>query len=540
MSDDLQTADAAGEADRKAAYQEAAVELAKGIALGAVPFLGQAIDAYDTVESSIVLYNTESADGKEDAKFDLLMAVIGWIPGPGGGLKKSLRIVNRDPQRFAPVLFDLLRFVLQECGIKTSPEELLEQIFDASKLRAELDDIISGVKGSSTFQSLPNWTQSAVVTVLATARDNMPEMIGLVERRLLKWKGMQRNSSAMASGTGKPSSTKKPAGKDATVATKGKNGASSTHTNNIDASNVGTKVLSDISNEGLGISGEHIADYICATTFGWGLEWDGHDKGVDGKWLNGDPNSIKFGKLSRGGNPKKWHSLYKLSDGANGTGIDAVWRADPKKNNDGKRYAIVEAKASRDEDAPKFMREGKSRKHSIVSKLGVSGSVEAADLLEPTDEKATPAETEKKKPAGKHRTPSAKKKDKAAKPQGKREPKKEEKADVEKTSEKVGSPLLVQMSREWIRANIGKAVPDDSKLKVLSSYSRHLFYAPMYDLIKGPREHVKALLDETGPETHAEHAAIHYNEAEVKAAVNKRKASLRNKHGALKTLVKEV
>jgi len=43
-----------------------------------------------------------------------------------------------------------------ECGLKTSPEELLKQIFDAGKLRGELDDIITGVKGSSTFQGLPN------------------------------------------------------------------------------------------------------------------------------------------------------------------------------------------------------------------------------------------------------------------------------------------------------------------------------------------------------------------------------------------------
>jgi hypothetical protein len=36
--------------------------------------------------------------------------------------------------------------------------------------------------------------------------------------------------------------------------------------------------------------------------------------------------------------------LYKLTDGANGTGIDSVWRAEG--HNDGKPYAIVEAKAS--------------------------------------------------------------------------------------------------------------------------------------------------------------------------------------------------
>ena len=177
-----------GGEDRSDAYQEAAVELAKGIALGAVPFLGQAIDAYDTIESSIVLYNSESTSGKEDAQFDLLMAIIGWIPGPGDGLKKSMRIVNKDPERYAPVLFDLLRFVLQECGIKTSPEELLKQVFDAGKLRGELEDIITGVKGSSTFQGLPNWAKISVVTVLAASRDNMPAIVGVVEKRLVKWK----------------------------------------------------------------------------------------------------------------------------------------------------------------------------------------------------------------------------------------------------------------------------------------------------------------------------------------------------------------
>ncbi|RMT29141.1 hypothetical protein ALP49_01585, partial [Pseudomonas syringae pv. solidagae] len=78
------------------------------------------------------------------------MAIIGWIPGPGDGLKKSLRIVNKDPERYAPVLFDLLRFVLQECGIRTSPEALLEQVFNAGKLTADVDEIITGVKGSST------------------------------------------------------------------------------------------------------------------------------------------------------------------------------------------------------------------------------------------------------------------------------------------------------------------------------------------------------------------------------------------------------
>ncbi|WP_230202262.1 hypothetical protein [Pseudomonas syringae] len=202
-------------------------------------------------------------------------AAIGWIPGPGDGLKKSLRIVNKDPERYAPVLFDLLRFVLQECGIKTSPEELLKQVFNAGKLTADVDQIITGVKGSSTFQSLPNWAKTSVVTVLAASRDNMPAIVGIIEKRLVKWKGMQRNSSAASSGSNHPKRAEKPGNKDAAVAAQGKEGASNTHSNQVEASRIGLQSPSSILNEGLGVSGEHIADYICAFEFGWGKDWDG-------------------------------------------------------------------------------------------------------------------------------------------------------------------------------------------------------------------------------------------------------------------------
>ncbi|VVP66472.1 hypothetical protein [Pseudomonas fluorescens] len=511
-----------GGEDRSAAYQEAAVELAKGIALGAVPFLGQAIDAYDTIESSIVLYNAESTDGKEDAQFDLLMAVIGWVPGPGDGLKKSLRIVNKDPQRYAPVLFDLLRFVLQECGIKTSPEELLKQIFDAGKLRAELDDIITGVKGSSTFQSLPNWAKTSVVTVLAASRDNMPAMVGIVEKRLLKWKGMQRNSSAASSGSSHPKRAEKPANKDSSVAAKGTDAASATHNNRVDANPVGMRAPAVLLNEGLGVSGEHIADYICAVEFGWGKDWDGHDKGVDGKWLEGLPSASKKGKLSKGGNPKAKHVLYKLTDGANGTGIDAVWRADPA-NNQGKKFAIVEAKASRDEDGPKFMRKpNNTRTPGISSKLGVTGITDPSTLLEPPDP-VEPGETTGKKKS---------KREKAKQPVSASDKKK-------KTAAKDRKEIIVQMSKEWIQKNIVDAVSERLADHVTASYSRHLFYAPLYHPKQGPKEHSEARLKNTTEDTHRNHSAFHYNETEVKSFVNKRKKSLAAKHGAQPSLTLE-
>ncbi|PIF53416.1 hypothetical protein CLU80_5931 [Pseudomonas sp. 29] len=507
-----------GGEDRSAAYQEAAVELAKGIALGAVPFLGQAIDAYDTIESAIVLYNAESTDGKEDAQFDLLMAVIGWIPGPGDGLKKSLRIVNKDPQRYAPVLFDLLRFVLQECGIKTSPEELLKQIFNAGKLRGELDEIITGVKGSSTFQSLPNWAKTSVVTVLASSRDNMPAMVGIVEKRLVKWKGMQRNSSAAGSGSSHPKRAEKPANKDSSVAAKGTDGASGTHSNQVEASKMGLQAPSSILNEGLGVSGEHIADYICAVEFGWGKDWDGHDKGADGKWLEGVPSGSKMGKLSAGGSPKAKHVLYKLSDGANGTGIDAVWRANPA-NNGGEKFAIVEAKASRDEDAPKFMRKpNNTRKPGISSKLGVSGLSDPSALLEPIEAEQSATTGTKTRSA---RTGRA-----AAKP-----------SKTSETNPNKDKQILVQMSTQWILRNLSKAIAGRSLLgQVEASYSRHLFYSPLYHPSSSPKNHAEARLNNSSETEHTDHKAFHYGEAEVKSFVNKRKKSLAKKHGALDTL----
>ncbi|WP_122744974.1 hypothetical protein [Pseudomonas viridiflava] len=511
-----------GGEDRSDAYQEAAVELAKGIALGAVPFLGQAIDAYDTIESSIVLYNSESTSGKEDAQFDLLMAIIGWIPGPGDGLKKSMRIVNKDPERYAPVLFDLLRFVLQECGIKTSPEELLKQVFDAGKLRGELDDIITGVKGSSTFQGLPNWAKTSVVTVLAASRDNMPAIVGVVEKRLVKWKGMQRNSSAASSGSSHPKRVEKPASKDTTVAAKGKENASGTHSNQVEASRVGLQAPSSILNEGLGVSGEHIADYICAVEFGWGKDWDGHDKGSDGKWLEGLPSGSKMGKLSAGGSPKGKHVLYKLTDGANGTGIDAVWRADPA-NNGGKKFAIVEAKASKDEDAPKFMRKlNNTRKPGVASKLGVSGLADPSELIEPLEQADTPVIN------GNGKTVSS----------GKRSG---NFTRHEEASTKRRRLLMVQMSREWIRRNIDKAVSGRSlTAQIIGSYSRHLFYAPLYHTSMSPKKHASAQLNGLDETAHQNHSAFHYSDHEVKGFVNKRKRSLTKKYGALSSLEIEV
>ncbi|QXH49167.1 hypothetical protein KSS94_14510 [Pseudomonas fakonensis] len=522
---------AEGSADRTAAYQDAALEIGKGIALGAVPFLGQAIDAYDTIESCITLYNAETPGAKEEAQFDLVMALVGWIPGPGDGVKKSLRLINKDPERFAPVLFDVLRFVLSECGIKTSPEALLAEVFDSSALAAEIDEVIAGVKDSSAYDALPRWMQSTITTVLAEARDSMPSLVGIVERRVMKWTKMQRNSSAMASGTSRKASTAKPGDQKGDSA-HGTNDGDATKQNSSTKQALGDRAYDGLTNEMLGVSGEHIADYICAYKFGWGKDWDGHDKGGDGKWLDGEPSATKPGKLSQGGNPKQAHILYKLTDGANGTGIDAVWRATGE-HNQGKKYAIVEAKASRDEDGPKFARNKFSkRKPSINSKLGLSGEGGAFDLIEPVledDESAASESTGKKRRKVKKKKP----RDNSSE-QNKPEVKGEAGAQ-----RKLAKDLMVQMSKEWISANLSRSVGAALASSVKRSYSRHLFFSPIYHLSESPAEHALSLKEGKADSHHDKHDAYHYDEDDVKEAVNKRKGALMKKFGELESLAKE-
>lgn len=528
--------------DRTAAYEEAAIELGKGIALGLVPFLGQAIDAYDTVESSITLYQAKAAEDKENAQFDFLLALVGWIPGPGDGVKKSLRIVNRDPDRFAPVLYDLLRFVLQECGIQTSPETLLEELFNASKLKAQIDTIRQGVEDSSVYQSLPESMRTVVSNSMIMASTNMPVLVGIVEKRLKKWRGKQRNSSAneLPGGAAKK---QPPEAKNPDTAKTGKDAPATGHANTPVNAEIATQPLEGLTNEMAGISGEHIADYICAYDFGWGKNWSGHDQGEKGSWKGGIPGKDIPGKLSKGGSPKAKHVLYKLGDGANGTGIDAVWRAEG--NNDGKPYAIIEAKATVDEDAPKFHRKpGNTRKPSVTSKLGVNAIGDASELLEPREEVGTESLEEGKtsgsgkaggKAGGKSGKPG-KQAPRGSQPGGKT-------GDAESRKDKKSAKdVIVQMSHEWVQKNIKNAVDRAVALEFLEMgdavYSRHLFFAPAYHS-DATKVHLIAKRDKLPDDQHAEHKAFHYDDDEVKKAVNKRKTSLRKKYGELPSLKAE-
>ncbi len=100
--------------------------------------------------------------------------------------------------------------------------------------------------------------------------------------------------------------------------------------------------------------------------------------------------------------------------------------------------------------------------------------------------------------------------------------------------------LMIQMSKEWISKNLRDAVGVTMTREILNSYSRHLFFSPLYHLSGSPEEHAAALLSGSPESSHAKHAAFHYGEDEVKLAVNRRKKSLAKKHGALDSLRLEV
>lgn len=509
------------------AYTDAAWELGTSITIGAVPFVGQAVDAYDTIESCLHVYGAEKAEDKENAKFDLVLSIAGWIPGPGDGVKQSLRLVNKDPARYAPILFDLLRHVCTLVGIKTSPEALLDAVFDAGKLRSEITAVRQGIQGFSGYKALPDWSQQAITTVLRTAEAEMPAMVGIVQRRLTKWKKFQPNSSASGGTLGKATlPAVKP--KDPVVAQNGQSRAISGASGQSLNSTLATAAL-EIGNATVGVAGEHIADYYCAKNLGWGTDWSGHDKGIAGRWEKGPPDLNTPGKLSKGGrNPKTPGVLYKLGDGANGTGIDAVWRANAR--NHDKPYAIVEAKSDFEVKQPGFIKRNPNtgRKPGVTAKLGISSVPKLEDLLTSVPPTAGGG---KPKGGGKPTVGSG----------GGGKPKTTTKPITSPGSK---SGPIVQMSREWVQKNIrnavGLGISEDVKKR---GYSRHLIYTPMW--LPAMAQHAKAVAAGTADKeaTHRDHDVLpnlHYEEAEVKAAVNKKKANLRARFPNATTLKAEI
>lgn len=123
------------------AIEDAVEQIGLSMASNAFPLFYVAQNVYDTSESVWTVWNSrDSTDEmvKVEAGIDLVFAVVGWVPVVGAGVKRTFRLVNHKSDIYGPLLFDILRLVLQRAGVHTSPEELVDKLFDASGLKTVL------------------------------------------------------------------------------------------------------------------------------------------------------------------------------------------------------------------------------------------------------------------------------------------------------------------------------------------------------------------------------------------------------------------
>ena len=191
-------------------YQDAKEQLIKAIYRGRLPLLTQELNAYDTVQGILELEAVRFADDEEDAFFDLALSLVGWIPGPGQDLKLILRAINRAPQRHARSLFDLIRYSLEACRIKTSPEQLLEKTLDAQRLRDDMLLVQQVVEQSRHFLGLTPQQQTMVRHNLNEATGHSGFLIQTLQERIDPWVAVQRNSSGADTGSQEPARFLKP------------------------------------------------------------------------------------------------------------------------------------------------------------------------------------------------------------------------------------------------------------------------------------------------------------------------------------------
>ncbi|PIT58312.1 hypothetical protein BHC59_01955 [Snodgrassella alvi] len=346
------------------AHQKAYAEIIKDLAAAVASSIPPALFVIATAEVAKAAWDLHEAKTNHEAleaKFQLLMGIICVIPGIGGGFRLAFKSLFKNPQYYGPVMFDIVVAILEEANrhlpkkVPLNPEGYLKLMIDVPKLQNYLNQIRIKAVGELNQHALMRWAGApkALDTFLKSLSSQLSMIIAevlaplvriAIERSLLRRKNSARTSNV-------PNKTKtsnnKPKDKSAPTVTKSRGSLTARIKSKFQDTNM-TFVIGGV--------GEHIADYYCLEKLGGGKEhWDGHDKGTQGIWTQ-QPSSLHLGKLNDG---KK---LNKNSPISNDIGIDGLWRADPK-NNCGKKYAIIEVKATTGiaKGTPKF----------IASKLGV-------------------------------------------------------------------------------------------------------------------------------------------------------------------------
>ncbi|ATE59549.1 hypothetical protein [Thauera sinica] len=301
-------------------------DVGKAVALGMLPFLGQAIDIYDTAYAAYDLYQNKdgSAEQREEACFGVVMAAVGWIPGPGDGIKKTLKTINRDPERYAPLLLDAVRYVLYQSGYKVDPYAFLMDSIDAERIRSLIEGARSDIAKSEFFSQCPALVQEGMLRGLNLTMANIPVIVGVVERRVKRWlKVVPKNTAAVTKQTAHPA-PKQPPGqqqgrREGEVGTHGQAHGLSAFNGTANAAEIATANL----NQRQESIGEHVGDYHCQDELGWGRQTAQHDIGTGSA------------KLTDGARLMRLQHQIK----ARGRGIDAIWRTGRARP-----YAVVEYK----------------------------------------------------------------------------------------------------------------------------------------------------------------------------------------------------
>ncbi len=274
--------------------------------IGCIPVLGQLVDARDIIKG---LIEVSAAPASPAAWFNLITALIGLIPGGGDAAKRSMRAIKSGAVH-TDELLDMIRRLY-----KGDPEKLLKDVLDVSKLRKQLDQILSNPRLRAHLGPEASKRVDAI-------QSNLNKQFDAFKKEIDDWLTKGRRTSAQG-GTSTKASTGTPSAKPHTQAKSGaqaktKQGdAASANTPN--AATQRTTRFKSLTQKVLGVLGEHMADYYC--------------QDVKVRHDSGDKNAAKLNDSGR--LVQLWPCVPR------GRGIDAVWATPGGK----KPYAVIEAKA---------------------------------------------------------------------------------------------------------------------------------------------------------------------------------------------------
>jgi hypothetical protein len=282
------------------------------IALLRMPYLNQEIQAFDTAQSAICVLHANNDEATTEACCDLIFALIGWMPSVGNELKACLRLVNRAPQRLAKHWFDMVRFVLQQARLKTSPEALLAKCLDVSHLRENLRNVSEAMTSSAMWKSLTVDEREAAALGLGVVLTHLPKRLEEVKRRIANWNRIQRNTSAVDYDRTLRARAPKPGIIDPLVDCEGVDGGEPCTVNQITCSSLGVREPLHFRKE--------VRLYLAAVALEWCADWDTPGVEVPPLWKEDEP--WQLGK-SPVGSERGWlelnlhdHNLSPIADAA--------------------------------------------------------------------------------------------------------------------------------------------------------------------------------------------------------------------------------